>query len=280
MASQYGGIENDVPTIQLPDENDVADSESVNVAFRQLKDSVLLSLATASKQPVHHLTRIRSSNGTSIVCSFVPYYIQNIKAFAPYQYAFYIGGTDLTFTAADLDTSPPAFGNLKAYYLYLRWDGTAFKKHISEGIPDEMLALKKHDPNITRYLGAVFTNGSGVVNAIHKSGTLYTYDAMPTLSSIPGDGVPVTISLAGRIPEYCRKVRLWAEFHNTDPSNADALGISAPGGVERLYTVGKGDVWSTFSIDLPLLGTQIRARTLLSGGLGSATIRLEGMWES
>lgn len=282
MSSQYGGTEADVATVTIPDDNDVADSESVNITFRALKDSIRLQLATDSKQPIHHLVRMRSTTSTQAGASTIPYFIQNIKAFAPYQYAFY-NGANLTFTAADLDTTPAIFAANSAYYCYIRWDNatSTFKRHVSLGIPDETLFARNSDQNFTRYCGAFFTDGSANIINCHKSGTLYTYDGKPALGTVFGTGLAHDFSVANRVPFYCQKVRLFVEFYNTDPSSDDGLLISSPGGPEQILPVGPGaDVRQGFSVDLPLRGTLVRGRTVRSASKAQAIVRLEGMWES
>ena len=281
MSSQYGGTEVDVATVTIPDDNDVADSESVNITFRALKDSIRLQLATDSKQPIHHLVRMRCVNSTQAVASTIPLFVQNIKAFSPFQYGFY-NGASLTFTVADLDAAPPLLAST-VYYCYIRWDNatSTFKKHVSQGIPDETLFARNSDQNFTRYCGAFFTDGAGNIIACHKSGTLYTYDQKPGLGTVLGDGLAHDFSIATRVPNYCQKVRLFVEFYNTDATSDDGLLISAPGGPEQLLPVGPGlDVRQGFTVDLPLRGTLVRGRTLRSVSKGQAIVRLEGMWES
>lgn len=282
MSSQYGGIEADLATVTIPDDNDVADSESVNITFRALKDSIRLQLATDSKQPIHHLVRMRSVTATAAVFSTIPLYIQNIKSFSPYQYGFYNGAT-LTFTAADLDTTPPVLAANTTYYCYIRWDNgsSTYKRHLSVGIPDETLFARNSDQNFTRYLGAFFTDGSANIIACHKSGTLYTYDPKPGLGTVVGNGLAHDFSILNRTPSYCQKVRLFIELYNTDPASEDGLLISAPGGPEQLLPIGPGDdVEQGFSVDLPLRGSLVRARTVHSTSKAEAIVRLEGMWES
>lgn len=281
MAEQYGGTADDTPTIQIPDDNDIADAESVDLAFRAIWNSIRLSLQVQANRPTHQLARLRSIDLTSVVLSTIPDYVQNIKAFVPYQYAFWHGDT-LAMTVANLDTGGGSFEANTAYYCYILWDGvtSAFVPVVSKQIPDETLCFMKSNPGFTRYLGAFFTSSTKQIEPIHKSNAEYDYD-FPRVILNPADSSPIDFSLAGRIPTYCRKVKLICELYNTDTAVDDGLFLSSPGGSETFYPIGRGaSVSYAFEVDLPLIATSVRARISTSSGKGQAQIRLKGFYET
>ncbi len=280
MADQYGGNPSNTAVVQIPDDNDVADAESVDVGLRQIWDSIKLGLDSAYRQPMHSVVRVRSTDGLTAKIEFIPSYIQNIKAFAPYQYAQNETVNTITVSASDLDITPKVFAINSVYYVYAQWNGTAFVGRVGPGIPDETLCFLKATPGPTRYLGAIFTDSAGSLFPVHKSEGFYTFDRPPVLIDTTSD-TAVDFNLVGKIPTYCRKVRLRIALFNSDATNDDTGFISAPGGTPIGFDIGRGlSVWNNFYMDLPLLGTQIRARMNSSTGKGRILVSLQGMWES
>lgn len=278
MATQYNGIAENQEAVQIPEDSDVADSESVDVALRNIWNSIRLSLQTAGARPTHQLVQMRSVDQVSVVFSHIPQFIQNIRQAFPYQYLAYLKNT-VTMTVSDLDTGLGTFKADTAYYCYIRWkpDLAKFISVISEDFPEETLCNEKADPELTRYLGAFFTDAAKRIKLIHKSGAFYTYDS-PDVALNQTTDVTGSADLTGKIPNYCKKVRLFIEIVSNTVNNQ--LFISADGGPERSFVVGSTTGYSHFPVDLPLLNTKIiKARFgVATGSVG--LLRLEGMYET
>jgi hypothetical protein len=166
------------------------------------------------------------------------------------------------------------------------WDGTEFVKVISATEPDNDLIYNKDDKNfLTKYLGAIFVLNR-TIYPIHKSGAFYSFD------------IPINILIAGStsytqtdlavdqlIPLKCQKVRLRMVMNSQNTGSQSTFNIGCPGGPERSYIMQPAGVSGQFSqdsvsIDLPLVGTVIRAKTQFNSPVNSASIFLEGMWET
>lgn len=277
MAQQYSGIANNVPVITIPDDNDIADAESVDRVFRPIWDSMRLVLEQEGGAPIHQRVRLRSIDAAKVEILQVSQWLQNIKAFAPQQFAALSWPND-EFTVLDLD-SGGLFDINKVYYCYLGWDNatSTFKRRISLNPPDDKLVFQAADPFL-RYVGCFRTNLSRNITAFHKYGDYYSFEDAQTVIS-PVDTTAVTINLNILIPVKCRKIRLRVEQYNVNPALPDQCIISA-GGPSQVLPIGKGaDVQQSTSLDLPLR-TQVLSAQLQSTGGNIAVVKLEGFWEA
>jgi hypothetical protein len=278
MAEPYAGIPKNETELQLPDDNDVADSESVDVGLRTIWDSIRLLNQVEASRPTHQLVSMRSFDGVSIVFNTIPQFLQNINQFAPYHYVFYNKDT-VTMTVSELDTGGGAFEVNTIYYCYIRWHPVdkKFVSVITKQFPDETLCFQKADPSLTRYLGAFFTDAAKKIKPIGKSAAYYTYD-LPEVVLTQTTDVAGTADLTPRIPIYCSKVKLFVDITGNTVNNI--LGISPSGGAERQFAIGNTTTNLHFPIDVSFTSNKIISARWGVGAGSSASIRLEGMYES
>lgn len=278
---QYPGAPDDGTTIAIPNDNDVADAESVDAALRSLRDNSRLAFSVHSEHPIHQRVQLSCADTTTVQCQAIGGYIQQTQPFLPYSYTRGHRAAD-QFTVLDLDVpTPTVFEPSRIYYCYNVWDPVArtFKRRISTGIPDETLSVQKTD-NFAHYIGAFVTDSSRRIVKYVKSNSLYTFDAQPAVITV-NDIPPVTYDLTPVIPYYCSRVKLRVDFLNKHASLSDTCKISAGGQVQNLSLGPDGH--STTTIDLILRSKIVSAN--LSIGLASAPsnvarITLDGMWES
>ena len=277
MAQQYSGIAGNVPVITIPDDNDIADAESVDRAFRPIWDSMRLALEQENSTPIHQRIRLRSIDAAKVEMTSVSQWIQNIKAFVPQQFVGVSWPSD-NFTVLDLDVGT-LFDPLTVYYCYLGWDNAAavFKRVVSKNPPDERLVFQAADPFL-RYVGCFRTDLSRNITPFHKFAGYYTFEEAQIICT-PVDNSAITRNINIYVPTLCRKIRLRDEQYNTDPASPDQCILSA-GGLPQVLPIGKGaDVQQSTSLDLPLR-TQIVSAQLQSTGGNIAVVRLEGFWEA
>lgn len=278
---QYSGSPDDNITIALPNDNDVADAESVDAALRSLKDSSRLSLSVHSEHPIHQRVRLSCEDTTTVQCQAIGGYMQQVQTFFPYSYTRGFRAADV-FTVLDLDIpAPTVFEPSRIYYCYNTWDPASrtFKRRISTGIPDETISVLKTD-SFSHYLGAFVTDSSRRIIKYSKSNSFYTFDVQPELITVT-DTTPVTYDLTPIVPFYCSRVRLRVELYNKHATLTDFCRISA-GGTQQDLSIGPlGQTTST--LDLILRSKIISARLYLGIGaapFNNAKITLDGMWES
>lgn len=280
MATQYPGTEADVTEITIPDDNDVADAESVNRAFRALRDSIKLGLATQNDQPLNIRSYLRSTDFAKIDISPLSTWIQQNRAFLPYRYAQVTWNAD-SFTVLDVDTGGASFDASTVYYCYIGWDNVAltFKRKISKNIPDEKLVFQKAN-SFLKYVGSFHTDSFKRVVPYSKEGDYYTLDNPFPVLSTSGTTL-VTANLSSFLPTYARKVRLRIKMINTSTAATDKLLISAVGAPDfQEIVIGKGaDVQQMVTIDLPLRTNREFQAKMDAGGSAIGIISLEGWWE-
>ncbi len=278
---QYSGAPDDNPTVPIPNDNDVADAESVDAALRSLRDNSRLSFSVHSEHPIHQRVRLSCEDTTTIQCQAIGGYIQQTQTFLPYSYLRGYRAAD-QFTVLDLDVpAPTVFEPSRIYYCYNVWDPAtrAFKRRISTGIPDETLSVQKTD-NFAHYLGAFVTDSSRRIVKYSKSHDLYTFDAQPQILTV-NDIPPVTYDLTPIVTNYCSRVKLRIDLLNRHSTLSEFCVISAGGQSHTLPLGPNGQ--SVTTIDLILRTKVVSAR--LSLGLAAAPsnvarITLDGMWES
>jgi hypothetical protein len=278
---QYSGASDDNTTIAIPNDNDVADSESVDAALRSLRDNTRLSFSVHSEHPIHQRVQLSCADTTTIQSQAVGGYIQQAQSFIPYSYLRGYRAADV-FTVLDLDIpAPTVFEPSRIYYCYNVWDPAArtFKRRISTGFPDETLSVQKTD-NFAHYLGAFLTDSSRRIVKYSKSQAYYTFDEQPDLISVT-DTTPVTFDLTPIVPKYCSRVRLRVELYNKHATLTDFCRISASGTEQNLSIGPLGQ--TTAMLDLILRSKVLSARLYLgavAAPFNAATITLDGMWES
>lgn len=278
---QYSGAPDDNTTIAIPNDNDVADSESVDAALRSLRDNSRLSFSVHSEHPIHQRVQLSCADTTTIQSQAIGGYIQQAQSFIPYSYLRGYRAADV-FTVLDLDIpAPTVFEPSRIYYCYNVWDPAArtFKRRISTGFPDETLSVQKTD-NFAHYLGAFLTDSSRRIVKYSKSQAYYTFDEQPDLISV-ADTTPVTYDLTPIVPKYCSRVRLRVELYNKHATLTDFCRISA-GGTEQNLSIGPLGQ-TTAMLDLILRSKVLSARLFLgavAAPFNTATITLDGMWES
>ncbi len=278
---QYSGAPDDNPTIAIPNDNDVADSESVDAALRSLRDNSRLSFSVHSEHPIHQRVQLSCADTTTIQSQAVGGYIQQAQSFIPYSYLRGYRAADV-FTVLDLDVpAPTVFEPSRIYYCYNVWDPAArtFKRRISTGFPDETLSVQKTD-NFAHYLGAFLTDSSRRIVKYSKSQAYYTFDEQPDLLTAT-DQTPTTFDLTALVTKYCTRVRLRVDFTNFHVSQPDFCIISA-GGSPQGINIGP-DGRATTTMDLILRTKVLSARLglgIVAAPLNAAVITLDGMWES
>lgn len=279
---QYPGAADDNPTIPIPNDNDVADAESVDAALRALRDNSRLSFSVHSEQPIHQRVRLSCEDTTTIQCQAIGGYIQQTQTSSPYGYIRGYRAAD-KFTVLDLDVpAPTVFEPNRIYYCYNVWDPATrtFKKRISTGFPDETLSVQKTD-FFAHYIGAFVTDSGRRIYKYSKSHSFYTFDVQPSVLSV-NDVALLTYDLTPIIPHYCNRVKLRIDFLNAHATLSDYCSISAGGQVQKI-SASPGQYSTSNIIDLILWTKVVSAR--LSIGLASAPsnlaqITLDGMWES
>ena len=234
MSSNYGGLAQDVPVIVIPDDGDVADSESVNRALRGLQNTTRIFADRISGRPLVHDTEISWDNAGQITVG--PYQILARKKSAAPQEYIAIDRPAEAFTYPDLDVKPfPAFENNTVYYCYSEWDTTAlaFKRTISKEIPDSRLYAQASNP-LRRYLGCFCTSTGGNIRVLHKVGQHYFFPNPIELFNAD-TSAPTTVPLSPYVPAHCRMVRVFLDGTNTSTAAEDGLNVTnAFGGVHNM----------------------------------------------
>ena len=278
---QYDGSASDKSTITLPNDIDVADSESVNTAFRAVRDSSRLSLSVHSESPIHQRVRLSSADTSTIQSQAVGGYMQQAQPFVPYSYLRGFRAADV-FTVLDLDTpAPTVFEPSRIYYCYNVWDRVtnSFKKRISTEFPDETISVQKTD-NFAHYLGAFVTDSGRRPIPFVKSACYYTFDYPGIFLLNPTTSTLVTYDLTPIIPRYCTRVRLRLNMFNLT-ATPDFCRVSA-GGLEQPIPMHVSSNSLNY-IDVVLRSNIVSARLSLgavAAPSNQALIYLDGMWES
>lgn len=235
MSSNYGGLAEDVPVIIIPDDGDVADSESVNRALRGLQNTTRIFADRVSGRPIVRDTEISWDNAGQITIG--PYQIlARKKSAAPQEYVA-IDRPAEVFTYPDLDVKVIAsFENNTVYYCYAEWDTTAlaFKRTISKEIPDSRLYAQASNP-LRRYLGCFCTGAAGgQIRVMHKVGQSYFFPN--SIQIFAADtSAPTTVQLSPYVPAHCRMVQLHLDGTNSNTAAEDGLNVTnAFGGIHNM----------------------------------------------
>lgn len=236
MSSNYGGLAEDVPVIIIPDDGDVADSESVNRALRGLQNTTRIFADRISTRPIVRDTEISWDNAGQVTIG--PYQILARKKSAGPQEYVAIDRPAEAFTYPDLDIKVIAtFEVNTVYYCYAEWDTTAlaFKRTISKLPPDGRLYAEATNP-LRRYLGCFCTGpiAGGQIRVMHKVGQHYYFPNQPELFNA-STSAPTTVQLSPYVPAHCRMVLLHLDGTNTATAAEDGLNVTnAFGGVHNM----------------------------------------------
>lgn len=236
MSTGYAGNSSDAGIITIPDDTDLADSESVNRAFRALKDGLLFSTDAAALAPIHHLVSFESLDAATLRVRQVPAFSLYRSLTPPNTYVR-VEKFPETVTSAMLDVAPGAWAASQVYYVYLRYDPAtdSVKYMVSLTAPDKGLVFISTPTRTVRYCGCFTTDGAGQIRPIYKAGRQYRYFAELTPPAFGGsDTVYTSISLAGFKPPHARLVRLraWASTSNPTVDTAFLRRAGGPGATE------------------------------------------------
>lgn len=219
MSIGYVGQPKDDGVIMIPDDNDLADAESVNRAFRALRDNAVLMMTVGSREPIHRRINMTCDDGASVVIAPIEGAIQRIAVTPP---GVFVNVALPTKTLTTLDVEGGGgFVASTAYYVYIVWDalGGVFKYQISPTPPDDARVNKATVPpnQLTRYLGSIVTDSAARVVKFQKSGGSYLYDARQVLFLNNNSAAWVTINLGAglvRMPATVRHLRLFVQVAN------------------------------------------------------------------
>jgi hypothetical protein len=240
----YAGTPDDQGAISIPEDLDVADSESVNRAFRALRNSLLTIASAAAGAPIHHLVRTRCSDGVNIQITQVPTYIQDISPPARYQLT---SRAAEQISVAQLDVAPP-FKTYTPYYIYLVNNNGVRSYAIRETIPTQDLVGEALRPS--RYIGSFMTDGAGAIVKFRKVGFDVTFvSGAQFVLNGSRNAAWTTLDLKPYLPPHASVARLKIEVYNINPvsevlsvrakndSNVVELysGIGNAAGTERSY---------------------------------------------
>lgn len=218
MSTGYAGFSSDAGIITIPDDNDLADAESVNRAFRALRDSLVFATDAEAQRPIHPLVALDSTDSTTIRVRQVAPFVLYRSPTAPNTYVRVEKAAE-TVTSAALDAAPGAWAADKVYYLYLRYDSAtdSVKYMVSLTAPDKALVFIGTPTRTVRYCGCFTTDGAATIRPIQKIGREYRY-----LSQVapPAFGSSVTVftslDLSKLKPPHARRVhmRVWGSTGN------------------------------------------------------------------
>lgn len=239
MSTGYAGIPNDPVIITIPDDNDLADGESVNRAFRALKDGLLFSVEPAARGPIHHMVAFDSFDAATIRVKQVPHFILYRTPTPPLSYVSVERAPEVV-TSAALDVAPGAWQANRTYYLYLRFDvaTNSVKYMVSLTAPDKQLVFIGTPTRTVRYCGCFTTNGAAQVRPIQKVGRSYRYLEQVAPPAFGGSDIAFTqINLSAFKPPHARRMRLRAWASTTNPVSDTAY-------LRRNGGPGQSELWA------------------------------------
>lgn len=235
----YVGSEDDQGLIVVPEDLDVADAESVNRAFRALRDNALSSLSAAARTPIYPFTRMRCLDSVKIDIPKTHYFIQQVGL--TYKFIF-MGATSIT--VANLDTLAGNFELRKSYYVYIGPDlanAGKFKYIISRSRPDE--DLNKNSFSGWRFVGSFMTDANAAIQRFRKVGVEHVFGstAKNNLLFQQSANAWTTIDLTQSVPPHALCVKLRCEIYNYN-QQVDLFRLRVKGDTEeQTITIGHGD---------------------------------------
>lgn len=172
MASQYSGqVKTDLPVpAQVPDDGDQITADSVNQAYRQLKDYAMTLSSALASVPLVRLVSMQSLDGDTIQVSAIRQMVSH-RATGPVEYTYRSLGL-ASIGAAQLEGGG-VFGASTWYYVYLQNSAGVLSYQISTVIPDATMCWKGPVPDLRyQYIGAIRTGNTGKIINFSKRGNV------------------------------------------------------------------------------------------------------------
>jgi len=238
MSTSYAGQPDDLPALRIPEDQDLLDAESVNIALRSLRDTTRALAAVAGGWPVYSNVAMESRDGLRLFLDQVPAYIAPVPQFTN-DVVFRSRGSGATLTNAALEV-PGVFQPQRTYCVYDLMDPVTktFKYVINESPPDAPLVHKRPNDIQYRYLGCFLTESTGRIRPFVKYGNSYVYES--GLDGVAAQGAGAqwqTASLTSFLPPWAQVVTLQLELDVISNTSGYSLYVRVPNRGSNVYTI-------------------------------------------
>ncbi len=236
MSTSYAGQADDLAALRIPEDQDLLDAESVNIALRSLRDTTRALAQAAADWPVYSNVAMESRDGLRLFLDAVPSYIAPVPQFTN-QVVFRGRGAGATLTNAALEV-PGVFQPQRTYCVYDFMDPVTkvFKYVINESPPDAPLVHKRPNDIHYRYLGCFLTESTGRIRPFVKYGNSYCYESGLDGVAATGAGAQWQIaSLVPFLPPWAQVAVLQLELDVISSASAYSLYVRVPGRGSNVY---------------------------------------------